>query len=172
MPNRAAVVIGINYTPPPGDLAAPPPGARPTPLRYAEDDAKAIAELLDAGGYSVKLLIGAEATREAIVKALREQRSLAGTEGLLLIHFSGHGDVDPESNDTAYLLPYDADPETPDVEGIALNELVDRYLGNVQAALTLLDCCHSGYAVGKGSAVRAEIGQAFGQRAKASFQKR
>src|SRR5690349_16748481 len=169
MPARVAAVIGINYTAfPPAVAAEAQSRAGMAPLRYAEADAEAMDALLRAAGYTVETLLGAAATRPAILDLLRRQARAAGSDGLLLVYFAGHGQVDPDDATTAYLLPVDADPHDPADRGIPLDDLAERRLGRTRTALTLLDCCHSGYAVGlRGGAV--EAGREFGRLARTSF---
>src|SRR5690242_21378675 len=113
MAQRAAVVIGINYTDfPPGAQSDVSEKAGLNPLRYAEADAQDMADELKAAGYDVVLLTGPAATQRAIINTIVRQRKIAGSDGFLLIHFSGHGDIDPDDPSTAYLLPVDADPES------------------------------------------------------------
>jgi tetratricopeptide (TPR) repeat protein len=171
MPNRAAVVIGINYDSlPPGVHPDATKSAGINRLHYAEADARAVAALLTDAGYDVKLLTGAAATQRAIVNTIVQQRRAAGPEGFLLIHFSGHGDVDPDDPQTAYLLPADTDPDALAASGVALDYLVQRYLSGVKSALALLDCCHSGYALGwKSGEDTGERGRAFLAQAEATF---
>ncbi|HUS15922.1 MAG TPA: caspase family protein, partial [Chloroflexia bacterium] len=74
MPNRAAVVIGINYTQfPPGTAADTQTRAGMNALRYAEQDALDMASTLRQGGYAVTSLTGPTATRRAIIDALQKQ---------------------------------------------------------------------------------------------------
>jgi tetratricopeptide (TPR) repeat protein len=154
MTGRAAVVVGINY-----ETGAESGGTRAglTRLRFAEADAQAVAAELETAGYAVRVLLGAAATRSAIINAIVQQRRVAGADGLLILHFSGHGDVDPDDEQMAYLLPVDTNPDELPATAIPLNVLVQTYLGTVGAALTLLDCCHSGWALGwRGAGDRGE----------------
>ncbi len=171
MAERVAVVIGINYT----HFPAGVPGEAATraglnALRFAEADAHDMAATLQASGYDVVPLLGSDATRVAIIDALRRQSRAAGDTGLLLVYFAGHGQIDPDDPDTAYLLPVDADPQNPADRAIPLDELAQRLLGRVRTALTLIDCCHSGYAVGlRGSAEPAGTGREFNRLAQNTF---
>src|SRR4051812_18631613 len=95
MSKRAAVVVGINYDKfPRGISAKQRQRAGLQPLRYAEADATELAEVLCQAGYEVEKVLGSAATREAILAAIAKQCAVAGSDGLLLFHFSGHGDVD------------------------------------------------------------------------------
>src|SRR4051794_37294383 len=94
MGQRTAVVVGINYDKfPKGINAQQRQRAGLQPLHYAEADATEMAATLEQAGYKVVALTGAAATRVAILAALEEQRSAAGPDGVLLFHFSGHGDA-------------------------------------------------------------------------------
>jgi Flp pilus assembly protein TadD len=164
MAGRAAVVIGINYETQAGGGST---RAGLTRLRFAEADARDVAAELTVEGYDVRLLLGAQATERTIRSALTAQRKLAGADGLLLVHFSGHGDVDPDDEQTAYLLPVDTDPDDLGATAIPLRTLVHDYLGRVGSALALLDCCHSGWALGfreagdRGEPFRRQVLSAF-----------
>lgn len=158
MPGRAAVIIGINYAKPdlPSSMSADMQGrAGLNPLRYAENDAVELAAELESAGYDVISLLGLAATRHAIINAIIEKRRAVGKDGFLIVHFSGHGDVD-DRDEAAFLLPVDADPASLASTAIPLEDLT-KYLRDVAIALILLDCCHSGYAVG----LRGDRGHAF-----------
>src|SRR5690348_8668008 len=104
MAKNVAVVIGINYTDQPQTMAG---GERTraglNPLLYAEADASDLATALEASAYEVTLLLGSTATYEAITEALLAGRQAVSFDGVLLVHFAGHGDVDADQ--MAYLLP-------------------------------------------------------------------
>src|SRR5438105_4671738 len=95
MATHVAVVIGINYTDPAAE--PPPPGqtrARMTPLRWAQADAEALAAALGDAGYAVTRLLGTEATREAMIAAIEQQSEQVTADGVFVVYFAGHGDVD------------------------------------------------------------------------------
>jgi hypothetical protein len=171
MADHVAVCIGINYDHfPSGTPGAAAVRAGANALRFAEADARDVAAALQESGYEVITLLGVAATRDAILDALYTQREKVRDDGLLLVYFSGHGQVDPQDPNTAYLLPVDADPQKPVHRAIPLDDLARRYLGAARTALTLLDCCHSGYAVGlKAVAVPDDIGREFGRIAQNTF---
>jgi hypothetical protein len=170
MSSRTAVVIGINYSSSASNATAEVRArAGAAPLRFAENDAIEVSEALKREGYDVTRLLGSDATREAIIQALRRQRALAGMDGLLVVYFGGHGEVDPQAPGAAYLVPFDANPENLETTGISLDDLPRRHLGEVGSALTLLDCCHSGMAVGvRGKSPEARARE-FGRVAEHSF---
>lgn len=150
MSANRAVVIGINYTKFPASVsAAVSSRAGLNPLRYAEADAHDMASVLEESGYIVESLTGPMATREAIIATLRKQKLAAiESDGFLLVYFAGHGDVDPDDAQMAYLLPANGDPQDMPTTAIPLQDVVERHLKKVNRALTLFDCCHSGYTVG------------------------
>ncbi len=157
MGQRTAVVVGINYDKfPRGINAKQRQRAGLQRLSYAEDDAAEMAEALRQAGYDVQVLLGPAATRAAILDTITKQRIVAGRDGLLLFHFSGHGDAE---DDTAYLLPVDADPTRLNINGISYHELLETALSSkkIERAVALIDCCHSGHAAGmRGGAIPAD----------------
>lgn len=64
-------------------------GARP--LKFPEDDAKALGQLLERHDYEVEYLYGSQATREAILKKLDSLRTKGNAEGVCVVGFFGHG---------------------------------------------------------------------------------
>ncbi|MFN9717593.1 MAG: SUMF1/EgtB/PvdO family nonheme iron enzyme [Planctomycetota bacterium] len=64
---------------------------KPAPLEFPEDDAKAIGQLLEAGGYTVDLLLGQAATKAAINSKLQTLQSKADADGVVLVGLFGHG---------------------------------------------------------------------------------
>ena len=62
-----------------------------TKLKYPEADARAVAELLEKSGYTVTVLLGKRATREAIEEALKKAEAEGTEEGVVLIGMFGHG---------------------------------------------------------------------------------
>src|SRR5690242_11967592 len=156
MSQNTAVVVGINYDKFPRSINAKQQRTRLQALHYAEADATEMAEALRQAGYNVREVIGPAATRAAILDAITTQRTAAGRDGLLLFHFSGHGDAE---DDTAYLLPVDADPARLNINGISYHELLETALSpkKIERAVALIDCCHSGHAAGmRGGAIPAD----------------
>ena len=124
------------------------------PLRYAERDAIEVAALLRSLGFEVEELLGSTATGSA-VRAVFERWRQEGErpqhpDSRLVFHFSGHGMIDPVDRETAYLLLYDTNPNSPADGGLEMVRLVYTYLPSVlvRYALVLLDACHAGYAAG------------------------
>jgi Caspase domain len=114
------------------------------PLRYAENDATALKNLLTAAGYKVDDRINREARREYILEALSQLRATVKEDDELVLFFAGHGARDP-SNGQTYLLTHDTKLELLDDKAIRLDHLFD-YVRDVKARfkLVLLDHCFSG----------------------------
>lgn len=119
-------------------------------LRYAESDAEAVyrAIISKEGGYiepeNVKKLIGPQATRENIRKALEEWLVTSATEpDRVIVFFAGHGLV---AKGRGYLAPYDIDIKDIEHSGYPMDQL-GTVLGNKVKAgwkVLLTDACHSG----------------------------
>ncbi len=177
MSKYVAVVVGSNYQRAPANGApAPDAPVAPNPLRFAEADAQAMADALKAAGYDVAALIGADATRARIITTIQQKRRTLDPDGVFLVHFAGHGMLesddpnDPDSSSIAYLLPTDVDLTSLAASAIALEDLSVRYLPEHGASVVLLDCCHSGYAVGmRGAGDTRGQAQAFLNRTQQSF---
>ncbi len=153
--SHTALMVGINYDKYPGGVATSQSGALGK-LRYAEDDAREMASELEQAGYDVVTLLGEDASRRNILDALSGQRVAAGGDGLFLFHFAGHGGVE---NGVAYMMPIDSEPGALEATGLRMEDIVTRHLTDVDSAVALLDCCHSGSAIGvRDSAADAEAG--------------
>lgn len=136
-PDDLAVIVGVeSYS----DIAAKAP--------YAERDAEAFKAHVRALGVperNIVLLTGSKASRSALVKNVEgwlPRMSKPGSR--VYFYFSGHGAPDPR-NGTAYLVPWDGDPNFLDATGYPVNELYKR-LGELPASqvLVALDSCFSG----------------------------
>lgn len=124
------------------------------PLRHAEADAVKVGALLKDLGFEVCSLLGTEATLARLVQTFADlQRATAGElqdESCFVFHFSGHGQIDPQDEDTAYLVLHDTDPCNLRGTGLEMSQFVYKYLRRVQVmnSLVLLDACHAGFAAG------------------------
>lgn len=122
------------------------------PLSYAEQDVLEMEALLLKSDFSVTKLTGKDATHSAIKDAFKalHQDTLTDPhpESCFVFHFSGHGQIDPQNNETAYLILYDTDPSAPASEGLEMEKLVYGLMAGVKVpnSLLLLDCCHAGFA--------------------------
>lgn len=61
------------------------------PLSYAENDAHAMQRLAAKEGYDTRILLGTAATTCAVSNAISEAARKVGSDGILLITYSGHG---------------------------------------------------------------------------------
>lgn len=144
---RRAVIVGVNRCP--DDSSIPD-------LRYAEADATALAEVLtdsEVGGFDpadVTLLLGQDATADAVMAALRSVVLSGKPNDVLLVYFAGHGLVsqwDHHGGDP-YLATADlvsADLRLHPGKGLRMRSLrqdvFERFAG---ASFLVLDCCHAG----------------------------
>lgn len=145
-----ALVVGVNHCP----KFRLPDGSKPRPLRAAESDAQAMAELLMGRlGFSkdrVRVLTGESATRAALQTAFKELAQQLRPNDHLWFHFAGHGTQVPDQKpfdedddlDEALCL---ADSEA-DIKTLVLDDELGRWLDDLPArrVTVLLDCCHSG----------------------------
>jgi hypothetical protein len=86
------------------------------PLRYPEDDAEAIKELLAENGYEVDLVIGPNATRSTIHQKLQSLIRKGKSEGVVIVGLFGHGvqieQEDPQTGKASvsgYFCPYNTE---------------------------------------------------------------
>ena len=93
-----ALVIGIqNYNDP-----------KINDLEIPLKDARTMAEVLkNRYGFTVSVMLDAQATRRALYKALRKLASTAGKNDSVLIYYAGHGDLDRQYDD-GWWIPVDA----------------------------------------------------------------
>lgn len=145
---RFAVVIGIS------DYK----DSRIPRLRYADADARGFAAWLTSqtgGRYApadVKVLVGPEATSEAIRKALFQWLGQALAEDMVTIYFSGHGTpASPSQPQNLFLVPYDTDYEQIAATGFPMWDIetaLKRFIV-ARRVVVIADACHAG---GVGSA--------------------
>lgn len=136
--SSTAVVIGIN------DYAHMPR------LKGAERDAQAVGDALIKHGFNVRMLLGAQATRERIAALLGDELPrTTDRDDRIFVYFAGHG-VSDGTGDRAigYLLPAAGDRTKPASTGIAMTEMV-RWFGRYQArqVMFVADACYSGLAL-------------------------
>lgn len=141
-----ALLIGIDYRGPDA------PWSRFT-LRNAERDAESLAKkLVDIGWQkgNVKSLLGRDATREGIERALFELESQVEDDDQVFIYFAGHGLRHTNSDESGWAIPFDADLPPDDAIREQRNWLhfdrFDRVFREFRAKhiLIALDCCHGG----------------------------
>ena len=83
--NGYAVVIGISRY-----ISTLPEGSSPN-LTYTDDDALGIAELLEAKGYEVTLLVNENGTKENLTSEITRVAAEMGPDDTFLLYFAGHG---------------------------------------------------------------------------------
>lgn len=119
-------------------------------LDFADDDARAVAEMLKSpagGGFSstnMKLLIDADASLLALKSALKETAMKAKPEDLVFIFLAGHGAPDPLSPQNLYFLFNDT--KVVDMPKTAfpmadLKPFLDRLAA--ERVFVMIDTCHS-----------------------------
>lgn len=170
---RWALVIGVS------DYA----DTRIPDLRYAERDAKAMYHWLIAprgGAYAsnrVKVLLGREATLQAMREALFDWLKKPHPEDMVVIYFAGHGSPDsPDGEDNLFLLPYDADYSKIGATGLPMWEFKNALKRMVKAkrVVILADACHSGgmgseFDIGRrGLKIKPKVNKAFQEISKTS----
>lgn len=149
------------------------------PLDFPEIDAKALHDLLVSSGYTVDLLLGPQATQQAIRDKLNGFDRRGNADGAVVIGLFGHG-TQPDGTNTAYYCPYDTtmrilkDAQGQPVPGkdqkeqlqedpeslIAMKELLDALKVSPAGNRVLLaDCCRNDPTRprGRGSAFGSEL---------------
>lgn len=115
-------------------------------LDYADDDARAMAELLrtvpiEVDRVETTVLVDEEATREAIDRAAA---GLAGgsVDDFVLIYLAGHGVLE---KGRYHFAPHDMAFAEPETTGLSL-EAIERYFEGAagRRRVLLLDSCHAG----------------------------
>jgi EAL domain-containing protein (putative c-di-GMP-specific phosphodiesterase class I) len=148
---RRAVIVGVNRCS--GDSTVPD-------LRFAEADALAVHEILTdplVGSFDpddVALLVGGNATADAVMEALRDAVLPGKPNDVLLVYFAGHGLVSPwDHGGDPYLVTADFDSA-----GLRLHpgrglrmralrqDVFERFDG---ASFLVLDCCYAGGYAGR-----------------------
>ncbi|MBS1019254.1 caspase family protein [Gluconobacter cerinus] len=134
---KKALVVGIDDYP-------------TAPLQGCVNDARAVAQLLEANGdgspnFSIKTLTSddQEVNSDVLSQAISEL--FRGNAGTALLYFAGHGIINPDTN-AGYIVSRDG---RKGAWGISLSEILglanDAY-PSIQSSVIVLDACHSGYA--------------------------
>ena len=143
---RLALVVGVNNS----SLSPYLP-----PLRHAEGDADAIAQILAKPelGFSPfqNPLIGAAAESAKVKKAISQMILKATDKDFLLFYFSGHGQpMQPENQaEDVYLVTHDFaenEVELDPASHLSLRWLREMFYekANSSRVLVILDCCYGG----------------------------
>ena len=126
---KIAIVIGISdYR----NLKAPEPGDPPGTLHdlaYAEEDARAFAELFDRKelvgvDWKIFKFLGTDAERSSIMETLQELLTTLGERDLIMLFFAGHARASLLDPTDVYLMTY-ADAEILAYDGVPYKWLRD-----------------------------------------------
>ena len=136
-------------------------------LTLSDDDALALAAILEDQGYVVTPRVNADASRAQLEADLGELASVVGPRDLVLVYYSGHGGVLSDFGLTSgtdtrrWILPYGSISFTSFVEVDLDLAVSDAELGGLLSVLdthrivVILDSCNSGGFVGAGADVDA-----------------
>ncbi len=90
---------------------------------------------------NLSLLCDADANRAAVLDAIANVSASCGSDDILIIYFSGHGE---RENGQFFLLPHDAQPTALSVTAIRLEDLqLALKECKARGILFILDCCKS-----------------------------
>ena len=146
-----ALLVGIDDYPPPVPR-----------LSGCANDARAMRDSLaglEAAGngavsYKVRMLLNAEATRDAVIAAFRDHFGQAGPGDTALFCYSGHGSqeaapeefwaVEPDHLNETLVLHDSRQPDSWDLADKELAALISTVTDKGGRLIALLDCCHSG----------------------------
>lgn len=144
--NRYALVMGVSHY---QDAEIPD-------LKFAADDARAVADSLIANGRfpeeNVHLLVDDEATQRSMRVALTKISDVA-RQDLVVLYFAGHGCADIRTTADGgddeltwkYLVPHDADRRYLRDTAISMDDLRDKFSEvRSERVVLLLDSCYSG----------------------------
>ena len=124
-----AVVIGVDTYPPPFQS-----------LKYAADDAKAVAQVLQDAGVNVTLMTPdslIQPTKANVIEQLQRHAQLEAVD-LLTVYLSGHGE---DVNGTGYFLPMDVTDPLAD-SGLSLEDLFAILnSANAKHRFVIVDAC-------------------------------
>ena len=113
-------------------------------LKYAENDVKALAQILSKNGYEVTLLIGDQADAVQYMDRLKAVLKKCTKRDLLMLAFSGHGiQARVKDNDQSFFCPFNGNPYDPSTL-VSLQGVVQVL--NEQGAgsnLVLVDACRN-----------------------------
>ena len=138
-PKKYALLIGMN-TYSNGFITGKVPE-----LKWAVDDAKALAAALTDLGYDTTVIPKTEATRRRIIEALNYFATKATENDSFILYYAGHGVRNKIINEQTYWLTWDSELEALDPSGLRLSHLFD-YVKDIKAKrkLILLDHCFAG----------------------------
>ena len=111
-PKKYALLIGMN-TYSNGFITGKVPE-----LRWAVDDAKALAVALTDLGYDTTIIPKTEATRRRIIEALNYFATKATENDSFILYYAGHGVRNKIINEKTYWLTWDSELESLDPSGL------------------------------------------------------
>ena len=122
-----------------------------TGLHFADKDAEAYRDFLQSpkGGSvpskNIVMLTNEQATRAAIISAMRTLSNEAGREDMLIFFYSGHGVPDSKISGDLYFFTYETKGDSY-IGTALLRDDIYKQMKNTQAKLKLclLDACHAG----------------------------
>lgn len=121
------------------------PGADTDATRVAACFSKHGKRFLDS--VETETLIDGDATKERILKAVRDAALKSDYGDIVLVSFACHGHSDPSTE--FILIPHDHDPSDPLRSGLSGRELREALAGARGNVLLLLDTCHSESVLGR-----------------------
>ncbi len=150
--SKVALLIGVSAYPSASGFES---------LHYAAKDVKELETTLTQQGYTVSLLMDADATRGAIVRTLHQvAETVESNNGTLLFYFSGHG---YSIGSQPFLAPVSASEDDLEREGLAVDEVTKIMAASkAQRKVLMLDACRSE------SKVKGANGRSFSSLAAAS----
>jgi hypothetical protein len=116
-------------------------------LSCATNDAQDLATVISGGAIpsEVRLLLDADATKEAILKGLRWLASSVRPDDTAIVFFSGHGGRRSLQESHAFFCPVEASSLNLDQTGITSVEFTDALRAiRSERLVVLLDTCYSG----------------------------
>jgi hypothetical protein len=118
-------------------------------LELAGKDAKDIYTFLNErkhlfGNLHIKLLLDEKATRDGVLRALKDDLQQAGSEDVVLIYLSGHGSPDKKAPGKYYFWPHDVDENDLPATAVWMNDPGLFATIRSERVLLVADACHSG----------------------------
>jgi uncharacterized caspase-like protein len=117
-------------------------------LSFARSDAERLGAALraNAGHYyahsETLMLLDGDASKEAILSALRQTVAEATAEDTLVFSFAGHGAQDQSGR--YFVTPADFDTARPAETGLAWSDVAALLHGAKSRVIVILDACHAG----------------------------
>ena len=138
---KVALVVGVDTYPNGSGLAN---------LKFAVEDAKAVAAELKAQGYIVRTLFNAEAVRTAIRQALKDSdQVLDQRQGTFVFFFAGHGGQQKDKEGGQFLATYESGIDSLADLGLPLKEVQETIVSlRAPRKMMFVDACRNEAAVG------------------------